>query len=147
MFAKLLNKKLQSSYFEPCNLYLHKIMDSPSFASRALQCSLSLFFIARLCSICICLILNYSCSIVSSRIAISSRKSSFLRSNDFILPLPKRELTLLARAVAASVATLLSLSVRISDFTCVIFALQELSAIPYAVIQSLCVQIRLAASR
>lgn len=42
---------------------------------------------------------------VSSRIAILSRKSSFLRSNDFILPLPKRELTPLASAVAASVAT------------------------------------------
>ena len=65
---------------------------SASFASRALRCSLSLFIIALLCSTCICLILVCSCSIVSSRIAISSRKSSFLRSNDFILPLPKREL-------------------------------------------------------
>ena len=62
--------------------------------------------------------LDCSCSMVWSRIAISSRKSSFLRSKDFILPLPKRELTPLASAVAASVATLLSLSVRISDFTC-----------------------------
>ena len=42
---------------------------------------------------------------VSSRIAILSRKSSFLRSNDFILPLPKREFTPLASAMAASVAT------------------------------------------
>ena len=42
-------------------------------------------------------------------------------NNDFfggILPLPKREPTLLARAVAVSVAALLSLSVRISAFTC-----------------------------
>ena len=70
------------------------------------------------CSTSICLMLDCSCSIVSSRIAITSRKSSLLCSNDFILPLPKRELTPLASAVVASVATLLSLSVHISDFTC-----------------------------
>ena len=46
----------------------------------------------------------FNCLMVSSRIAISSRKSSFLRSNNFILPLPKRELTPLARTVAALVA-------------------------------------------
>lgn len=53
---------------------------SISFASRALRCSLSLFIIALLYSTCICLMLDCSCSMVSSRIAISSRKSSFLRS-------------------------------------------------------------------
>ena len=26
--GKCINKKLQSPHFEPCNLYLHKIMDS-----------------------------------------------------------------------------------------------------------------------
>lgn len=66
-------------------------------------CFESLAMLALLCSTSIRLMLDCNCSMVSSRIAISSRKSSFLRSNDFILPLPKRELTPLASAVAASV--------------------------------------------
>ena len=37
---------------------------SASFASRTLRCSLSLSIIARLCSVCICLMLGCSCSIV-----------------------------------------------------------------------------------
>lgn len=65
---------------------------SPPLTSRVLRCSLSLFFIALLCSTCICLMLDCSSSMVLSRIAISSHKSSFVRSNDFILPLPKRYL-------------------------------------------------------
>ena len=35
---------------------------SASFASRVLRCSLSLFIIARLCSTCICLMLDCGCS-------------------------------------------------------------------------------------
>ena len=75
-------------------------------AQSALQLSLSWNY----CSWCFCLMLDCSCSIVSFLIAISSLKSSFLRSNYFILPIQKRELTSLARVMAVSVATLLSLS-------------------------------------
>ena len=53
-----------------------------------------------------------------SRLEISYRKLSLACSKSFNLPLPKREPTPLVMAVATSVAALLSLSVRISAFTC-----------------------------
>ena len=53
-----------------------------------------------------------------SRLEISCRKPSLACSKSFNLPLPKREPTPLVMAVATSVAALLSLSVRISAFTC-----------------------------
>ena len=70
------------------------------------------------CCSCICCILAFNSSIPLSRLAISWRKFSLVCSKSFNFPLPKREPTPLAMAVAASVAALLSLSVRISDFTC-----------------------------
>lgn len=70
------------------------------------------------CCSCICCILTFKSSMPLSRLAISCRKLSLACSKSFNLPLPKREPTPLAMAVAASVAALLSLSVRISAFTC-----------------------------
>ena len=70
------------------------------------------------CCSCICCIWAFKSSMLLSRLTISSCSSALLCSSSFSLPLPKREPTPLAMAVAASVATLLSLSVRISDFTC-----------------------------
>ena len=53
-----------------------------------------------------------------SRLATSWHNFSLACSKSFNFPLPKREPTPLAMAVAALVAVFFSLSVRISDFTC-----------------------------
>lgn len=78
-------------------------------------------FISCICSDCCrC---RFRCRASSSSSRMRSCKSLFLRSNDFIFPLPKREPTLLARAVTVSVLRILRLPLScffldFAPFTC-----------------------------
>ena len=89
---------------------------SLSLASSSWLCILWRLRICLLCCSCICCIWIFNSSVALSRLVISWCSCSMWCSSSFSLPLPKREPTPLAMAVAALVAVFFCFSLAISSF-------------------------------